>query len=249
LWLRGDLERWGQTVGTVPTSRAKGEPMSQPLFHQAKAEKRATAFLRDLPNIHERGDRPPYSGGLNPRIGQVMIDEIGKLGGGARSIETGAGNSTLLFMMLGCAEVMAIAPDEKLGRRIRSEAAARGLDDRVLRYINDRSERALPRLALDEDVKCEIGFIDGNHGWPSVFVDFCYLNMMMQRDAVLFVDDVQLYSCAQLMLLLKSQPEFELVSVVGKLATFRKRADSRFLPDFGSEPFIVANTSAVVLGG
>jgi len=174
-----------------------------------------------------------------------MIDEIAKLADGSRSIETGAGNSTLLFMMLGCSKVTAIAPDPKLGPRIRSEAAERQLDDGVFRYIEDRSEVALPRLALDEEASCEIAFIDGNHGWPSVFVDFCYLNMMMKQDAVLFVDDVQLYSCAQLALLLKEQPEFELVSVVGKMATFRKRTRVRFLPDWGREPFLVTNTSAL----
>lgn len=212
-------------------------------------EKKAAAFLRELPNVHVRTDRPPHSGGLNPRIGQVMIEEIAKLGDGPRSIETGAGNSTLLFMMLGCSQVTAIAPDPKLGPRIRSEAVERSLDASVFRYIEDRSEAALPRLALDEQASCEIAFIDGNHGWPSVFVDFCYLNVMMEQDAVLFVDDVQIYACAQLMLLLREQPGFELVSMVGKMATFRKRTRARFLPDWRGEPFIVTNTSGVVLAG
>ena len=215
------------------------------LSHQEERGKQAEAFLRDLPKVHDRAPRPPHSGGLNPRIGQVMIDEIAKLDDGPRSIETGAGNSTLLFMMLGCSKVTAIAPDPKLGPRIRSEAAARQLDDGVFRFIEDRSEVALPRLALDEKAACEIAFIDGNHGWPSVLVDFCYLNMMMKQDAVLFVDDVQLYSCAQLALLLKGQPEFEMVSVVGKMATFRKRTRVRFLPDWWREPFLVANTPAL----
>jgi Methyltransferase domain len=211
--------------------------------------RQASAFLNDLPNVHERGDRPAHSGGLNPRLGQVMIDEIGKLEGAPRSIETGAGNSTLLFMMLGCSAVTAIAPDEKLGQRIHSEAAERGLDDGVLRFINDRSERALPRLALDDKAACEVGFIDGNHGWPSVFVDFCYLNMMLTLGGVLFVDDVHVYACAQLMLLLREQPEFELISLVGKMATFRKLTYAEFLPDWRGEPFILANTTGVILGG
>jgi len=210
-------------------------------------QERAAAFLRDLPKVHERGQKGPRPGGLNPRIGQVIIDETAKLGDGPRSIETGAGNSSLLFMMLGCSSVTAIAPDDKLGRRILSEAAARGLDDSVLRYVEERSEIALPRLAIEEQASCDIAFIDGNHGWPSVFVDFCYLNMMMDRDAILFVDDVHLYSCAQLMLLLKEQPGYELVSVVSKLATFRKRTKARFLPDWAAEPFIVSNTSFVAL--
>ena len=92
----------------------------------AARHEQAAAFLRELPKVHERGQRPPRSGGLNPRIGQVIIDEIAKLDDGPRSIETGAGNSSLLFMMLGCSSVTAIAPDEKLGHRIVSEADAHG---------------------------------------------------------------------------------------------------------------------------
>jgi hypothetical protein len=211
-------------------------------------EQQAVAFLMDLPKVHERGT-PAHAGGLNPRLGQVMIDEISKLGPGPRSIETGAGNSTLLFIILGCSAVTAIASDQELGPRIRAEAAARGLDDSVLRYISDRSERALPLLALDEEARCEVAFIDGNHGWPSVFVDFCYLNMMMERDAVLFLDDVQVYACAQLMLLLREQPEFERVSLVGKMATFRRRTNAQFLPDWRGEPFIRTKSTGVIVGG
>jgi len=220
---------------------------ARPLQDAAARQKQAARFLRDLPKLHERRDGPPVPGGLNPRIGQVMIDEIAKFDDGPRCIETGAGNSSLMFMMLGCSSVTAIAPDEQLGVRIRKQAAERDLDDSVLRYIEERSEVALPRLAIEEEARCEIAFIDGNHGWPTVFVDFCYLNMMMVPDAVLFVDDVHLYSCAQLMLLLKEQPGFELVSVVGKLATFRKRTSRKFLPEWRQEPFVVSNTAFVLL--
>jgi hypothetical protein len=135
-----------------------------------------------------------------------------------------------------------------LGRRIHQEAEDRGLDVNVLTYINDRSERALPRLALEKQTRCQAAFIDGNHGWPSVFVDFCYLNMMMDRGAVLFIDDVHVYACAQLMLLLQAQPEYEFVRLDGKLATFRKATDREFLPDWRGEPFILMNTTGVSLG-
>jgi hypothetical protein len=92
-----------------------------------------------------------------------MIDQIETLEA-PRVIETGAGASTLLFLMLGCSQVTSIAPDEKLGHNIDREARGRNLDTGRLRFINDRSERALPRLALDERLTCQVAFIDGNHG-------------------------------------------------------------------------------------
>ena len=212
------------------------------------AEKAAIAFLRDLPKLHERGNQPAHSGGLNLRLGTVMIEELQKLDSPS-IVETGAGCSTLLFMMLGCSAVTSIAPDEKLGKSIHAQAEARDLDSSVLTFINDRSERALPRLALDQKLRCQAAFIDGNHGWPSVFVDFCYLNLMMRKGAILFIDDVHVYACAQLQLLLATQPEYEFVRLDGKMATFRKTSDAEFLPDWRGEPFILANTAGVILGG
>jgi hypothetical protein len=214
---------------------------------QQSAEELAVVYLQDLPKMHERGDRPAHSGGLNLRLGRVMVEEILKLDSPA-IIETGAGSSTLLFMMLGCRSVTSIAPDAKLGLRIHAEAEERGLDTDVLNFVEDRSERALPKLALDAAVRCQAAFIDGNHGWPSVFVDFCYLNMMMDRGSILFVDDVHVYACAQLMLLLQAQPEYEFVRLDGKMATFRKETNADFLPDWRGEPFILMNTSGVSLG-
>jgi hypothetical protein len=205
----------------------------------------ATEFLEAIPTLHERhGDKTAWTGGLNPRLGKVMIEEIQKLGSPS-IIETGAGSSTLLFMMLGCRSVTSIAPDEKLGQRIQEEGRRRELDVDVLTFINDRSERALPKLALDTDTRCQAAFIDGDHGWPAVFVDFCYLNMMMDRGAILFVDDVQIYACAQLALLLRAQPEYELVRLDGKMATFRKATNKEFLPNFRGQPFVMENSLGV----
>jgi hypothetical protein len=204
----------------------------------------AIKFLNALPNLHEAGGpQGAYPGGLNTHTGRVMIEEIRKLDSPS-IIETGAGCSTLLFMMLGCQSVTSIAPDEKLGERIREEARHRKLDLEALNFINDRSERALPKLA-STGTRCKAAFIDGDHGWPAVFVDFCYLNMMMDRGAILFIDDMQIYTCAQLVLLLRAQPEYELVSIAGKMATFRKTTSADFLPNFRGQPLVMMNSPAV----
>jgi hypothetical protein len=102
-----------------------------------------------------------------------------------RVIETGAGNSTILFLMLGCSSVTSIAPDEKLGRRIEKEAADRKIDVGALTYINDRSERALPKLAFD-GVQCDVAFIDhsnqGDDGGSVAVVDLSGKKKKLTRD-------------------------------------------------------------------
>lgn len=201
---------------------------------------KAVEFLETIPALHRDG---AWSGGVNPRPAREMAKHLEALDKPAL-IETGAGSSTLLFMALGCGSVTSIAPDAKLGERIREEAIQRDLDLDVLTFIKDRSERALPKLAA-ERVRCQAAFIDGDHGFPAVFVDFCYLNMMLDRDGILFVDDVQIHSCAQLVLLLRAQPEYEFVSLVGKMATFRKVSDRPFLPNHRGQPFVMTSSVGV----
>jgi hypothetical protein len=200
-------------------------------------------FLANLPKLHYWGGKPEV-GGLTPALGDLIVALLSEL---KRSeplsiVETGAGATTLLFLCLAPEQLLSIAPDASLGDRIVREADMRGIERRPLRFICERSERALPRL-VEAGHSVNVALIDGNHGWPSVFVDFCYLNQMLGKGGILILDDLQLYSVLQLFLLLRHQPGFEPVARVGKLAAFRKTDDVPFLPEFHSEPFIVANTA------
>jgi hypothetical protein len=49
------------------------------------------------------------------------------------------------------------------------------------------------------------------------------------------------------MLLLKAQPQYEFVSLVGKMATFTNTTHGEFLPDFRGQPFIMMNNPGVNL--
>lgn len=195
----------------------------------------AHALLADLPRLHHWGGDPQV-GGLNTTIGERLIAEVGRFGS-PRVIETGAGATTLLFCALGVTELTTIAPDAALQQRVIDEASRRAIATTALDFVCEPSEAALPRLAAAGH-RVDVALIDGHHGWPNVFVDFCYFNMMLGAGATLLVDDVQLYSVAQLALLLVEEPTFELVAVDDKLATFRKVADAPSLPDWRHEPFI-----------
>jgi hypothetical protein len=202
-------------------------------------EAAARALLADPPKLHDWG-RGWEVGGLTQRIGERLIDEIGRYDS-PRLIETGAGASTLLFCCLEPEVVTTIAPDAGLRDRMLEQASARGISTDRLRFICDRSELALPKLA-EAGERCDAAFIDGSHNWPAVFVDFCYLNLMMPVGGTLFVDDVQLYSVAQLYMLLRKQEEFEYVGLDDKMATFRKVLDRPWLPEWRSQPYIEENT-------
>jgi hypothetical protein len=205
----------------------------------AQPEAAARALIADPPRLHDWG-RGWEVGGMTGRIGERVIAELARFDS-PRVIETGAGASTLLFCALEPAAVTSIAPDEGLRDRTLAAASERGISTDRLHFICDRSELVLPKLAEEGDCY-EAAFIDGSHNWPAVFVDFCYLNLMLPVGGVMFVDDVQLYSVAQLYNLLRKQEEFEYVGLDDKMATFRKVLDHPWLPVWRSQPYIEENT-------
>lgn len=203
----------------------------------------AEAVIDDHPLLHVDRDGTPKDGGMNRRIGKRFIEELSPLNR-PRIAETGTGLSTLVFLGLDPGSVISISPAPELHERVRAEAVARSIDLGPARFVDDRSESALPILALVEGIEIDAAFIDGNHGWPAVFVDFCYLNRMLRPGGLMFIDDVQVFAVAQLVCLLREQqPHYEFVGIDSKMATFRKGLDLPWLPDWRMEPFITANTA------
>jgi Methyltransferase domain len=206
------------------------------------SEAQALAVIRELPALHRGQGGAAKVGGMNSIVGRRFIQEISQFDR-PDICETGSGLSTLVFCSLDPGSVVSISPAPDLHQRTRVEAQERGIDTSTLRFIDDRSERALPLLALVDEQRIDVGFIDGNHGWPAVFVDFCYMNKMMRADGVLFVDDIHIYAVGQLVGLLRDhEPHFEFVGIDGKMATFRKRLAADYLPDWTLQPFVRMNT-------
>ena len=199
----------------------------------------AESLLANLPELHFWGGRARV-GGLDRRIGNRLIDEVRRYER-PRIIETGAGASSLLFCTLEPEALTTIAPDAKLRDRMLEAAREREISTEPLRFICERSETALPALALDGE-RYDVAFVDGCHNWPGVFVDFCYMNMMLSAGGTLLVDDTHLYSVVQLVHLLRQEKDYEYVALDGKLATFRKVTDDSFLPEWGSQPYIAQST-------
>lgn len=198
----------------------------------------AKALIEDPPRLHAFPRGGMQTGGVTRPMGEYMIDRLVALDSPV-VIETGAGLSTLLFCCLAL-RVTSIAPDAELWQRIEDEAGRRSIDLAPLRQICDRSDLALPRLAEAERASVDLAFIDGDHGWPSVFVDFCYMNMMLREGGLLLIDDIFQYSVAQLAMWLRQQPEFEYEGRWTKMVTFRKTSDSPFVGL--RQPFILANS-------
>lgn len=199
------------------------------------------ALIKDDPMVHDWGQglvRGGLHGEILKTLATYLLDEFGE--GEFRSLETGAGLSTLVFAAARPSQHFAINPDIGLRDRIIDEAGRRGIELDTMKYIPEFSEDVLPDLAKSNVI--DIALIDGGHGWPSVFVDFCYANKMLRQFGIMVVDDILLYPCTQLYMLLKHQPGWKLEKTVyAKTAFFRKEYDQVRLPDFGGQPFLKNN--------
>jgi hypothetical protein len=203
------------------------------------------ALLADPPKLHYW----PAFGGWNhggfepPQLRAMFRLALGQAAaGGSVSLETGAGLSTLVFLCAQPRQHSCIAPDRELRLRLEQQFSRFGLEDAPLEFIEDRSENALPRLADRDEPFLDLALIDGHHGFPTPFVDFCYINKALKKSGLLLIDDTQLLPPRELALLLLSQPGWERVEKLGKLVVFRKLTDERFLPEHGAQPYVMRNS-------
>jgi hypothetical protein len=204
------------------------------------------AYLADLPRLHTWDLGVTWNtGGFYPsqlrRMHQIIRERFRD---GARILETGAGNSTITFLFLGPKQLVAIAPSADLRDRILAYCREHEIDASALDFRVERSEIELPAIALGADggPEFDVVLLDGGHGWPTVFVDFCYCNAMMRAGSLLLLDDTQLHSVGELSRLLDQQPGFTFKEQLGKLQVWEKDDDQRFLPEHSREPYLIEMT-------
>lgn len=158
-----------------------------------------------------------------------------------RIIETGAGNTTITFLFLNPKVLVSICPDSSLKDRILNYCANNQIITNALDFRLYRSEIEFPKIALSQmggNDKFDVALLDGGHGWPTVFVDFCYANMVLKKGGLLLIDDIQLYSVKELARLLSEQPEYECISRFQKIWIWKKKTESDFLPQETLEPYL-----------
>jgi len=213
------------------------------------------AYLEDLPLLHTWDLGKTWNtGGFQPsqlrRIHEFVTERFPRP---VRILETGAGNSTITFLQLKQLEqLVSIAPAADLRDRIVGYCDEHVIDTAAMDFRLERSEIELPAIAFgtgtaappETKATFDVVLIDGGHGWPTVFVDFCYANVMMRTGSLLLLDDLQIYSVAEVSRLLEMQPGFTLREELGKLQIWEKDDNQLFLPEHSREPYIIEQTRA-----
>jgi Methyltransferase domain len=107
---------------------------------------------------------------------------------GMRTLETGAGASTIVFAARGTRHE-AVTPDPAEEERIRRACRERGIDDSRLTFHIGPSENILPGLPPGE---LDLVLVDGAHGFPYPVLDWWHLAPRLKAGGRMLLDDANL---------------------------------------------------------
>jgi 5-methylcytosine-specific restriction endonuclease McrA len=158
-----------------------------------------------------------------------------KIEPGMRTLETGAGLSTVVFAMKG-AEHTCIVPSDETVNRIREFCTESRISLAGVQFVIDRSEHALPRLTQSN---YEFVLIDGRHGFPAPFIDCYYAARLLKVGGCVMVDDLHIWTIELLVEYLRSDTSWKLARETWHSATFVKCSDEALDTEWTRQPFVV----------
>jgi predicted O-methyltransferase YrrM len=139
---------------------------------------------------------------------------------GDRTLETGAGISTVLFALLG-ARHTAITPDDAEVRRLTEYCSGHGISIDRVRFHVGCSQDVLPALAPGE---LDLVLIDGSHAFPVPFLDWYYCAALLRVGGLMMIDDTQLWTGRVLTDFLTAEAGWRHEYSPDRAAVFRKVA-------------------------
>jgi predicted O-methyltransferase YrrM len=184
----------------------------------ADAAKAVERLVEDKPVFHSGGTR---IWNAMPATLELIARHVGA---GDRTVETGAGASTVVFAAAGAVHY-AISPFGDEHQRIAEYCADLGVSPDGVTFVEGPSDRALP--ALLDGPRFDLAFIDGMHSFPAPVVDFHYVEQLLRPGGVLLLDDVPIPAVAVAFRFMRSSPDWSFVEIVDdRAAVFRKLADA-----------------------
>lgn len=180
--------------------------------------------------------------GIEPEVLSFIADSVSE---GARTLETGAGCSTLVFAISG-AEHIAVTPSQSEIALITQYASQREIPLGKVHFVQESSDRYLPRC---EVAGFDLVLLDGKHAFPWPIVDWFFTAERLRKGGVMVIDDAQMRSVAILAEFMGVDPGWQLIhDFSGKTLAFRKIRDSIHNVAWHMQPFIVAQPVGIASG-
>jgi hypothetical protein len=129
-------------------------------------------------------------------------------------------------------------PDKGLAERIQGYCRAASIDISNIRFIISRSCDVIHQ---ENHSTYDLILIDGCHGFPSVFVDFCYAAKALKPGGTLIVDDLHIFTCDLIASFMRSDPGWNVDLLTTRVAVASKIADT-IDNEWTSQPFVTARS-------
>jgi len=188
------------------------------------------ALLNDPPTVHIELGNP--EGGVWRTHRDCYEFLANACSPGTRTLETGLGISTALFLKLG-AKHTCVTPFDSEVRRLRAYCRTHAIPTRQFQLILGTSERVLPTLKGELDLL----FIDGGHAFPIPMIDWYYAGSRLRRGGLIVMDDVQLPAVQVLIQYLSSDPRWEMRQRTVKWIAFERLSEGPFRDEWNDQLF------------
>lgn len=142
-----------------------------------------------------------------------------------RSVETGAGKSTILLSHLSDHH-MVFAVDD--GGSLTKTRASALLHHGVVEFVEGPTQHTLMAHEFSEPL--QLVFIDGPHGFPFPNMEYWKLYPHLEARGLLALDDIHIPTIRQLFDFLREDEMFSLIETVGKTAFFERTQAPAFSP-------------------
>jgi hypothetical protein len=186
-------------------------------------------LVQDKPVFHSGGTR---TWNAMPATLELIARQVAA---GDRTVETGAGASTVVFAAAGAAHT-AISPFGDEHKRIAEYCSGLGVETDRVTFVEGPSDRGLPGLVGGE--RFDLAFIDGMHSFPAPVVDFHYVEQLLRPGGLLLLDDVPIPAVAVAFRFMRSSPDWDFVEFVdNRAAVFRKVGDADTEDNWRRQPF------------
>lgn len=217
---------------------------ARPSFHAAETEVQRSFEPSESLLGESAARRLAASGptcyGIEEEVLRFIADRVGE---GSKTLETGAGCSTLVFALSG-AQHTAVTPSQTEIGRIREYAQTNGIKLDAVKFVAEASEIYLPRC---DEADLDFVLLDGKHAFPWPMVDWFFTADRLKRGGLMLLDDAQVRSVAVLAEFLSADPGWQPVRDLsgGKTLAFEKTRDKALDVAWHMQPWTVASHASL----
>jgi hypothetical protein len=207
-----------------------------PAFHRGDTETTRIAQPTEtslgatlLDNIAKR---VPACYGITPDLARFLFDAVPEE---SKTLETGAGVSTLVFALRKCKH-LAVTPSSEEVTNIREYAASNSISLDTVEFVVEPSDQYLPRCVAQG---LDLVLIDGKHAFPWPIIDWFFTADKLKKGGIVVLDDIEMSSVSILGDFLLEDPCWKLeTSRVRRSLVFRKLCDSVHDVSWHMQPYI-----------